>query len=179
MIGMQYRINLPSDYDMQIIRRRVAENGSKTDGFQDLFFKCYLIQERAVDSFENVYSPLYIWNDTKGMNKFLFEGFYDNILRSFGWHNIKIGIPLVIDLKDNFMDSKFVLRERRDIIPELSLSDFSESIPTPPQGDKKYSGRVCLYNPDNWEYSQFYFYTQRPEGLCKSDTYQILHISQG
>ncbi len=179
MIGMQYRINLPSDYDMRIIRKRVAENGYKTDGFQDLLFKCYLIQERAVDSFENIYSPLYIWNDTKGMNKFLFEGFYDNILRSFGWQNIEIGIPLVIDLKDNFMDSKFVLKDRRDMKPELSLSAFSDSIPNPPQVDNIYTGRVCIYNPDKWEYSQFYFYTQRPEGLCENDTYQILHISRG
>ena len=109
MVGMQYRINLPSDYDMQIIRKRVAENGNKTDGFQGLFFKCYLIQERSTDSFENVYSPLYIWNDTKGMNKFLFEGYYDNIIKSFGWQDVNIGIPLLIDLKDNFMDSKYVL----------------------------------------------------------------------
>jgi len=43
MVGMQYRINLPNDYDMQIIRKRVLDNGSKTDGFNGLLFKCYLM----------------------------------------------------------------------------------------------------------------------------------------
>ena len=46
---MQYKILLPDDYDMNIIRQRVSVNGYKTDGFQDLLFKAYLIAEK-VDS---------------------------------------------------------------------------------------------------------------------------------
>lgn len=46
MIAMQYKILLPDDYDMNSIRQRVVNNGSKTDGFQDLLFKAYLITER-------------------------------------------------------------------------------------------------------------------------------------
>ena len=38
MIGMQYKVILPKDYDMEIIKR-VKDNGHKTDGFQDLNFK--------------------------------------------------------------------------------------------------------------------------------------------
>jgi len=179
MIGMQYRINLPSDYDMQIIRKRVAENGNKTDGFPGLFFKCYLIQERNVDSFENIYSPLYIWNDSNGMNKFLFGGFYDNIIKSFGWQSIKVGIPLSLELKENFMDSKFVLEEKKSINPELSLMAFQEGIQKPSEADNGYAGRVCIYNPDKWEYSLFSFYIDRPENICYNNVYQILHISKG
>ena len=36
MNAMQYKITLPNDYDMTIIRERVENNGFKTDGFQDL-----------------------------------------------------------------------------------------------------------------------------------------------
>ncbi len=179
MIGMQYRINLPNDYDMQIIRKRVAENGSKTDGFPGLFFKCYFFQERNMDSFENVYSPLYIWNDSKGMNKFLFDGFYDNILKSFGWQRIKVGVPLIVELKDNFMDSKYVIENKGNINLEQSLTAFQESIPKPTEADSSYVGRVCIYNPDKWEYSLFSFYIDRPENHSKNSTYQILHISRG
>ncbi len=179
MIGMRYRINLPSDYDMRIIRKRVAENGSKTDGFLGLLFKCYLIQERNVDSFENVYSPLYIWNDSNGMNRFLFGGFYDNIIKSFGWQNVNVGIPLIVELKDNFTDSKFVLDEKKEINPQLSLTAFQESIPKPPETDSGYVGRVCIYNPDKWEYNLLNFYIDRPESLCNNNIYQILHISKG
>ena len=47
MIAMQYAIDLPSDYDMEIIRRRVRENGDKTDGFPGLEMKAYLIAEKG------------------------------------------------------------------------------------------------------------------------------------
>lgn len=38
MNTMQYKISLSKNYDMDIIRNRVKNNGNKTDGFQDLFF---------------------------------------------------------------------------------------------------------------------------------------------
>ena len=180
MITMQYRINLPNDYDMQIIKKRVEDNGNKTDGFLGLLFKCYLIQERNVDSFENVYAPFYIWKDSHGMNQFLFGGYYDNIIKSFGWQNINIGVPLLIDLKNDYMDSKYVIEEKHHVTPQLSLLSFQEGcVSKPAQSDKEFSGQVCIYNPDKWEYSQFYFYKTRPEGLCNNNSYQILHISRG
>ena len=36
MHAMRYAITLPSDYDMTIIRNRVAKSGHLMDGFQDL-----------------------------------------------------------------------------------------------------------------------------------------------
>lgn len=84
MIGMQYKIILPKDYDIEIIRKRVKQNGYKTDGFQGLNFKAYLITEAGENkNLYNSYAPLYIWNNHEGMNKFIFDGFYDNILESF------------------------------------------------------------------------------------------------
>ena len=40
---MQYKVKLLDNFDMNIIRKRVIDNGRKTDGFQDLIFKAYLI----------------------------------------------------------------------------------------------------------------------------------------
>lgn len=45
MYAMQYEVKLPSDYDMEIIKKRVRENGFKTDGFEDLIIKAYLISD--------------------------------------------------------------------------------------------------------------------------------------
>ena len=42
MITMQYRIALPADYDMGIIRQRIAARGHLTDDFPQLSFKAYL-----------------------------------------------------------------------------------------------------------------------------------------
>lgn len=178
MIGMQYKITLPSDYNMKIIKKRVEENGYKTDGLKDLLFKCYLIQEKGVNDFENVYASLYIWKDSAGMNQFIFDGFYDNIIKSFGWHNINIGVPFTLDLSDNFKEAKYVSEITKDIEPNISLKRFKDSITNSYNKDKDVVGMVFIYNPDKWKYSQFFFYKDYPADQgCK--VYQILHISEG
>ena len=45
MLAMQYNITLPNDYDMGIIRKRVENSGNKTDGFEELKMKAYLVAE--------------------------------------------------------------------------------------------------------------------------------------
>ncbi|HBG2385409.1 TPA: DUF4865 family protein, partial [Clostridioides difficile] len=110
MIAMQYKISLPDNYDMNVIRQRVADNGHRTDGFQNLIFKAYLISEKKDSSRScNEYSPLYVWKNNEGMNKFIFDGYYDNILSSFGWQKINIGIPITCCLGKDFNLSKFAL----------------------------------------------------------------------
>ena len=74
MIAMQYNLNLPSDYDMNAIKKRVEENGYKTDGFNDLICKIYLYAEKGMNNtLQNSYEPLYIWKDSGGMNEFIFD----------------------------------------------------------------------------------------------------------
>ena len=175
MIGMQYKITLPSDYNMELIKARVRENGFKTDGFDDLLFKCYLIKEKGVNGIENIYTPLYVWKNSEGMNKFLFEGYYDNIIRSFGWQNINIGISILSELSDSFNASKYAIEVTNEISPNITLTNFKNSISSSSIQDKSYTGRVCIYNPDKWRYSMFYFYKEYPN--TDYDTFQILHIS--
>jgi len=176
MIGMQYKITLPSDYNMELIKTRVRENGFKTDGFDDLLFKCYLIKENGVNSFENLYAPLYVWKSNIGMNKFLFDGYYDNIIKSFGWQNVNIGIPALIELTDQFNTSNYMLEVTKEISSDVTLTSFRNSVSTSLISDKSYTGRVCIYNPDKWKYSMFYFYKEYPDTAY--DTFQILHISE-
>lgn len=90
MIAMQYAIDLPSDYDMEIIRRRVRDNGSKTDGFRDLEMKAYLVAEKGkYGNSRNQYAPFYVWRDVYGMNDFLLHGPFGNILQSFGCPQVR------------------------------------------------------------------------------------------
>ncbi|WP_313181745.1 DUF4865 family protein [Lacrimispora sp.] len=51
---------------MKIIRQGVSNNGEKTDDFQDLLFKAYLISENdsTLES-GNEYSSLYLWKIMK------------------------------------------------------------------------------------------------------------------
>ncbi|ASI77488.1 DUF4865 family protein [Bacillus pacificus] len=179
MIGMQYKVILPKDYDMDIIRKRVEDNGYKTDGFQELNFKAYLITEAGKEgNFYNCYAPLYIWNGHEGMNKFIFEGYYDNILQSFGWQQINIGVPLVVNVKGNFKKCRYVVGYEGSISPSESLSGIQSIIVD--QKVENCLGNVIVYNPDKWGYSQFNFYEEKPDIIANKGVtlYEILHISR-
>jgi hypothetical protein len=82
----QYEITLPADYDMGIIRRRVAQGGHVLDDRAGLGLKAYVIRERGVDgSPVNQYAPFYLWNDTGATAHFLVGGGgFQNIVRDFG-----------------------------------------------------------------------------------------------
>ncbi len=168
MIAMQYKIMLPDDYDMNVIRQRVADNGTKTDGFQDLQFKAYLITEKN----SKEYAPLYLWKDSGGMNQFIFDGFYNNILNTFGWQKINIGIPLICDLNENFDKSKFAVEVEKEILPTQQMQSMQFSL-----ASNRCTGKVLIYNPDKWRYAEYYFYETMPENLFGEKVYEILHLS--
>ncbi len=86
MHAMQYEITLPADYDMQIIRTRVATGGKALDNLPGLGLKAYAIRERGVlGAPVNEYAPIYLWNDAGAMARFLVGGGgFQNIVRDFG-----------------------------------------------------------------------------------------------
>ncbi|MET9774567.1 DUF4865 family protein [Streptomyces sp. NPDC006367] len=85
MYAKQYEITLPADYDMAIIRRRVAIGGHLLDDRPGLGLKAYVVRERGLNgSPVNQYAPFYLWNDTGAMTHFLAGGGFQNILRDFG-----------------------------------------------------------------------------------------------
>jgi Domain of unknown function (DUF4865) len=85
MQAMQYEITLPADYDMAIVRQRVATKGAMTDDFEGLGLKAYGIRERGVDgSPVNQYAPFYLWASVEGMNRFLWGAGFGGLSRDFG-----------------------------------------------------------------------------------------------
>ncbi|MFC8508751.1 DUF4865 family protein [Streptomyces sp. NPDC057411] len=84
MHAMQYDITLPADYDMEIIRERVATRGHLLDGFPGLGLKAYLMRERKDGSPVNQYAPFYLWAAPEGMNSFLWGPGFQGIVNDFG-----------------------------------------------------------------------------------------------
>jgi hypothetical protein len=164
---------------MDIISSRVKNNGHKTDGFYGLKFKLYLVTKKGENNnTQNSYSPLYLWKDSEGLNRFLFNGFYDNILTSFGWQQVNIGIPLIDTTSLKIHDSKYLLEITRNIESQESLNNFKDKIKESlPQIEG--SEYVVIYNPDKWKYTVFYFIDDLNKiGSEKGIVYNILHISQ-
>lgn len=179
MIVTQYKIILPSDYDMNIIKERVRINGHKTDGFEDLKFKLYLITEKGINqNVQNSYCPLYLWKGSAGFNKFLFNGFYDNILKSFGWQRVHVSIPLIDTTTSRIERYKYLSQITREIPPQDSLNSLQERIEKdiPRIQDTEY---LVTYNPDKWVYDVFYFLNELDSVKEMSGTtYSILYMSQ-
>ncbi len=177
MHAMQYEIKLPSNYDMEVIKERVKLNGYRTNGFNDLLIKAYLIKQCDEINITNVYSPLYIWKSSQGMTNFVFNGYYDNILTSFGWQEINIGVPFLVDIDENVKQSKYVIEEYVDINPTFSLANLeikSEFICF----DNKLA-EIIIYNPEKWKFVKFSFVDKFPLYMDKKlEYYEILHISQ-
>ena len=173
MISMQYKIKLPDSFDMNIIRERVRENGHKMDGFKDLLFKAYLISiENNKNDIKKEYAPLYLWKDSVGMNQFIWDGFYDNILKSFGWQTISTAIPLAFEKKENFNSSRYCL----EITREITESTQMERLSFTSTFDNSTSQLLC-YNPEKWQCKEYYFFEELPEQMEGINIYEILHLS--
>lgn len=180
MIGMQYKVILPKDYDMGIIRKRVQDNRHKTDRFPGLNFKMYLITEGENNLYKS-YAPLYLWNNYQGMNKFIFEGYFDNILTSFGWKQIQIGVPYSINLDNDLNRVNYVV-EYAGTIPETNslINTVFNNSNDYVKDAKRSLGNILFYNPDKWGYSHFSFYEEKPiintyESII---IYEVLYVSQ-
>ncbi|MCL2865477.1 MAG: DUF4865 family protein [Lachnospiraceae bacterium] len=158
MIAMQYNIKLPSDYNMDIIKKRVKDNGFKTDGFKGLEMKSYLIAEKGKHrNIENEYAPFYLWSQIEGMNKFLLEGPFHNILNSFGWTSVNTWQVIHATVKKH-KDIQYAIVNKTKIMPR---DDFGVLFDRQKKNfelwkDSKWlSSCIISYNPTTWELCTF------------------------
>ena len=107
------------------------------------------------------------------MNKFIFDGFYDNILNSFGWQTINIGIPLLQEFNENFSKARYLLEIENETKPMEKMKRMEFSI-----SDDKIVGKALVYNPENWKHTEYYFFEDAPKGIENSKVYEVLHISR-
>lgn len=180
MFAMQYAIDLPADYDMEIIRRRVRDNGDKTDGFRDLEMKAYLIAEKGkYGNARNQYAPFYVWRAVEGMNEFLLHGPYNNILQSFGWPRIQTWFVIQTTIRK--IASSCIARV--DIEPIVPFTDFDTLVADEAALAKEIPASTSLvsaYNPYGWELCRFCMLERKhilEEEIGAGLIYDIHHIS--
>src|SRR5215471_13356047 len=84
MLVKQYTVTLPADYDMQIIRKRVASKGPAFDHFPGLGVKVFMIrQKKHFGAESNQYAPVYLWPSVEPMWKFIAGDGFKGIVDSF------------------------------------------------------------------------------------------------
>lgn len=184
MIAMQYNISLPSDYDMGIIKNRIENNGSKTDGFPSLNMKVYLVAEKnKYNNYENRYAPFYLWEKTDGMNQFLLGGPFNNIINSFGRPIVNNWVVMDAQISKS-TEPQFALIQTFQLPPFSDLTaiwDNEKENFISCVADSSIKAYVTAYNPLTWELCHFHMTTdlsvlqKNAKGI--SLIYDVRHIS--
>ncbi|MGW3729969.1 DUF4865 family protein [Streptomyces sp. NPDC000851] len=181
MHAMQYELTLPADYDMKIIRRRVARKGHLLDEWQGLGFKTYLMRERGVHgSPVNQYAPFYLWNTVAGMNSFLWGGPFQGIADDFGRPSVRQWTGLAYEEGGAAHSSARTAVRRRQRVPTDGL--LSEVMAEAVRETGRLAGKdgavlaAAAVDTGHWELVHFSLWehdTPKTEG----DVFEVLHMS--
>ncbi|MGW7078107.1 DUF4865 family protein [Streptomyces sp. NPDC054866] len=187
MHAMQYEITLPADYDMGIIRHRVATKGHLLDNYPGLGAKAYLIRERGVDgSPVNQYAPFYLWNTPEGMNSFLWGPGFQGIVDDFGrpevqhWTGLAFVEGVASDAaSDAAPSAKAAIRRRMRIPPGTPVGALATELVHEAERLARQDGALyaaAAIDPRTWEALHFSVWDHAsPKG--QGDVFQVLHLS--
>ncbi|RUL73671.1 DUF4865 family protein [Dyella choica] len=178
MITMQYRIGLPADYDMDIIRRRIADRGHLTDDFPGLAFKAYLYAAGR----ENLYAPFYLWHDSKGMNAFLGGGGFAGVVASFGRPMVRTWSVWRADTAADLSPARQATRAIIPMAAHAGLEALRSEESNKLQSDLERGALAAIsaFDPTHWTLLRFRLW---PDAIARAgaddtDVYEIGHISQ-
>ncbi|MGF0173600.1 DUF4865 family protein [Streptomyces sp. Marseille-Q5077] len=179
MHAMQYGITLPADYDMEIIRRRVASKGHLLDNWQGLGLKAYLIRERGVHgSPVNEYAPFYLWNTVAGMNAFLWGGPFQGIADDFGRPPVRQWTVLAREGAASPRVRVAVLRRQQ--VPEgVRLKDLAADVTRETERSAGEDGAVlaaAAVDTSRWELIHFSL-RENDTPKAEGEVYEVLHMS--
>jgi hypothetical protein len=182
MDAMQYELTLPTDYDMGIIRRRVATTGHRTDDFDGLGLKAYLVQDRSNGAMVNQYAPFYLWNDSAGMSRFLWGGgFFTAICRSFGRPPVRhwtgVGALPGPDVDQPALSAtKHTQLLPPDVDPADPVADAIGALRGTAARPDVHSATLAV-DPTRWELVHFTLWSSAEPGAVPGTRYQVLHLS--
>jgi len=166
MQAMQYEITLPADYDMGIIRERVATKGSLLDAWPGLGLKAYCVRERADGSPVNQYSPFYLWRTVEGMNAFLWGEGFRGLCEAFGRPVVQQWTGLAFQRGP----ARSATRARKVTRP-VTPSDIPDAVASLRVEDGVHSVALAV-DTRGWELVEFTLYEDNPAA-----EYSVRHLS--
>jgi hypothetical protein len=185
MIAMQYSFTLPADYDMTIIRRRIAEKGHLLDDFPGLVFKAYLHAGRddaPLTSHENLYAPFYLWHDNESMNAFLGGAGFAALARSFGWPSVRLWSVWEAQLAPDLSASRCATREIITLPPYSPLDACRHAETTAAHDDiaRGALAAVSAFEPTGWTLLRLRLWPEPRNEHARDgrQAYRVGHVSQ-
>ncbi|WP_306744925.1 DUF4865 family protein [Saccharothrix yanglingensis] len=175
---MQYEITLPADYDMGVIRHRVATRGSALDDFPGLGLKAYCVRERGVDgSPVNQYAPFYLWRTAEGMNSFLWGPGFAGIRADFGRPVVRNWVGLAFH-RGPAGDVAHLTRRTVGMPPDATPDDLVDEALAESAALAGHPGvhaSAVAVNPDRWELLHVVLWSGEPD--AEGTRYRVHHLS--
>ncbi|MCX3062240.1 DUF4865 family protein [Streptomyces beihaiensis] len=182
MHAMQYEMTLPADYDMDIIRNRVAAKGHLLDDHPGLGAKAYLMRVRGErGSPVNLYGSFYLWASPQGMNSFLWGPGFQGVVNDFGRPVVQHWTGLAYEAGPATATvARSAVRRRTPVEPGADLAataaDAVDEVTRLAAGDGVLYAAAGV-DPRTWERVTFSVWAHgAPE--APGDVYQVLHVSQ-
>ncbi|WP_413993465.1 DUF4865 family protein [Labrys okinawensis] len=183
MYAMHYAITLPTDYDIGIIRERIATKGPLLDNLPGLGLKAYLVRERGVaGSPVNQYATFYLWASAEGMGGFLWGGRgFGSIVSSFGRPPVRhwTGAACLNGTVPLSAATAATIREEAmlpDIDPSIAVSSALQEAAA-----RARQPGVCLsalaVDPQSWQVVHFALWAGEPASDAGT-RYEVGHISK-
>ncbi|MEU9968894.1 DUF4865 family protein [Streptomyces malaysiensis] len=182
MLAMQYRITLPADYDMRIIRRRVETKGPLLDDFSGLGLKAYGIRERGVDgSPVHQYAPFYLWTAPEAMNRFLWGPGFQGIVRDFGRPSVEHWQGLAFERGPSAGAVPRTATRHATPVPAAAdpvaaVEDALARLAERTRKDGVHTTALGI-DPRGWELIHFTLWEDSAPPSEPGDRYQVLHLS--
>lgn len=175
MIAMQYSFVLPADYDMGVIRERIAVKGPLLDELPGLVFKAYLHAEVP----EQTYAPFYLWRDEEAMHGFLNGPAFAGVARAFGWPSVKTWTPWHATVGAEVRQARFATCSDVVIAPysalsELRLQEEGYARQALAQGALAV---VIGFEPVTWTITRLCLWRDEPPAEPGERRYNVGHVS--
>jgi hypothetical protein len=178
MIAMQYSFVLPADYDMAIVRERVATKGPLLDSLPGLVFKAYLYAERGAAA-ENTYAPFYLWQDEEAMHGFLNGPGFAGVAQAFGWPSVRTWTPWHASVGGEVRQARYATRSTKAIAPYSALAEL--------RGQEQEHARQALergalavvigFEPVTWTIVRLCLWRDAPPAALQEQVCQVGHVS--
>lgn len=175
MMAMQYSFVLPADYDMAVVRERIAVKGPLLDDLPGLVFKAYLHAQAP----EQTYAPFYLWRDAEAMHGFLNGPAFAGVARAFGWPSVKTWTPWHATVGDEVRQARFATRSGAVIAPysvlsELRLQEEAFAQQALAQGALAV---VIGFEPVTWTITRLCLWRDAPPSASGEQSYEVGHVS--
>ncbi|MFC9128158.1 DUF4865 family protein [Streptomyces sp. NPDC057099] len=179
MHAMQYELTLPADYDMGVIRDRVARVGRLLDDWDGLGLKVYLMRERGLrGSPVHQYAPFYLWNTVEGMNSFLWGGGFQRLGDDFGRPSVRQWTGLAYE-EGGGSRARFAVRNRQRVPEGGLLADVVADAVGEARRLAAADGvllAAAAVDTSRWELVHFSLW-EHDTPKADGDLFEVLHLS--